>query len=170
MSGESENIKKSLIQILGLDGIYQDVIPCKVNSVSGNLCQCTTLAGEKDLVDVRLSSESDVTNILITPSVGSVVMVGMIDDVNGVVVMYGKIDSIAIHGAQYDGLVRVSDLTTKLNNLENKLNSIISIFNTHVHSGVQTGSGSSAVTPTLITGTITPTNQSEIENTKVKHG
>lgn len=65
------------------------------------------------------------------------------------------------------GMVKVNDILTKLNNLENKVNAIISAFNSHVHTGVTTGAGSSGVTPTSITGTLTPTTKSEIENNKI---
>ena len=61
-------------------------------------------------------------------------------------------------------------MVSKVNTIENKINQIISTFNTHVHSGVTTGGGSSAVTPTTISGTLTNTVVSDLENDKVKHG
>ncbi|MEI8111180.1 MAG: hypothetical protein WCH59_09345 [Chitinophagia bacterium] len=66
------------------------------------------------------------------------------------------------------GLVKVIELTQKLNNLENKVNSLISVFNSHVHTGVTTGAGASGTTPTTVTGTLTPTQRADIENTKIK--
>lgn len=65
------------------------------------------------------------------------------------------------------GLLKVNDVLQKINNLENKVNAIITIFNNHVHTGVTTGAGSSAISPTPISGTLTPTQKSEIENTKI---
>lgn len=65
------------------------------------------------------------------------------------------------------GLVKVNDILTKLNNLENKVNTIISTFNSHTHLGVTTGAGTSGTSPTPITGTLTPTTKSEIENDKI---
>lgn len=76
-------------------------------------------------------------------------------------------EDIVINGGSLGGLVKVIDLTTKLNNLENKVNSIISTFNTHTHTS---GGAGSPTTPPVapISGTLTPTQQSDIENTKIK--
>jgi hypothetical protein len=65
----------------------------------------------------------------------------------------------------------VGELTTKLNNLENKVNDIVAKFNSHTHIlTLSTGTGTAAPTTTKVPGTLTPTEQSEIENDKVKHG
>ena len=66
------------------------------------------------------------------------------------------------------GLVKVVELTQKLNNLESKVNSLITAFNSHVHTGVTTGAGASGTTLTTVTGTLTPTQRADIENTKIK--
>lgn len=66
------------------------------------------------------------------------------------------------------GMVLVIPLTQKLNNLEDKVNDIINQHNTHVHPGVSSGSSSTATTTQLVIGELTPTQQSEIENQKVK--
>lgn len=65
------------------------------------------------------------------------------------------------------GLVKVEQILEKINNLESKVNAIITAFNSHVHTGVTTGAGSSAVSPTQVSGALTPTTKSEIENTKI---
>lgn len=79
-------------------------------------------------------------------------------------------DEIKFNDGALGGLVKVAELTTKLNNLENKVNTLITTFNTHVHTGVTTGPGSSATTPTTVNGTLTPTQQQDIENKKIKQG
>ena len=71
---------------------------------------------------------------------------------------------------QYKGLVINDSLVTKLNNLENKVNDLIMAYNYHTHTGVQTGGGTSGTTPTVITGSLTPTNETELQNQNVKHG
>jgi hypothetical protein len=68
------------------------------------------------------------------------------------------------------GLVKVIELTQKLNALENKVNALITAYNAHVHSGVTTGPGSSGPTPTQVSGTLTPTQRAEIENEKIEQG
>lgn len=66
------------------------------------------------------------------------------------------------------GLVKVIELTNKLNALENKVNDIISKFNSHTHIlTLSTGTGTAAATANPVSGTLTPTNRGDIENTKI---
>jgi hypothetical protein len=84
--------------------------------------------------------------------------------------MVGEIDKIYLNGNDYGGLVEVGNLVTKLNNLENKVNDIIASFNSHTHSGVTVGSGVTGTGTPPVTGNLTPTQKSDIENTTVQHG
>jgi hypothetical protein len=77
---------------------------------------------------------------------------------------------IKLNDGSMGGLVKVIQLTQKLNNLENKVNQLITAYNSHVHTGVTTGPGSSAITPSTVSGTLTPTNRGDIENEKIVHG
>lgn len=66
------------------------------------------------------------------------------------------------------GLVKVIELTKKLNDLENKVNQIISAFNSHTHIlTLSTGTGTAAATASPVSGTLTPTQRGDIENTKI---
>jgi len=71
------------------------------------------------------------------------------------------------NGGTLDGMVKVGDLVTKLNNLENKVNDLVTWSSTHTHTGVTPGPGSTG-TAVGVVGTLTPTQQSELENTKIK--
>ena len=73
-------------------------------------------------------------------------------------------DTITLNDGAYGGLVKVIDLVTKLNNLENKVNSIITAYNAHSHPG------NGLPTASTITGSLIPTNRNDIENTKINHG
>jgi len=78
---------------------------------------------------------------------------------------------IKLNDGAYGGLVKVIDLTTKLNNLENKVNAIIAAFNNHTHIlTLSTGTGTAAPTAAPVSGTLTPTQRADIENTTVKQG
>lgn len=69
-------------------------------------------------------------------------------------------DGVAsINGSEFEGLVKIVDLTTKLNNL-------VTDYNLHTHGGVQTGTGTSGV-PTSATNSFS---KSDYENTNVVHG
>jgi len=64
-----------------------------------------------------------------------------------------------LNGSDYEGIIKIEDLTGKLNDL-------ITEFDTHTHSGVQTGGGVSGVPVTPATAF----NKSDYENESVKHG
>lgn len=69
---------------------------------------------------------------------------------------------------QLGGMVKVAELTQKLNNLENLVNNLITKYNSHTHIlTLSTGTGSAAPTTTTETGTLTPTQRADIENEKV---
>ncbi len=66
------------------------------------------------------------------------------------------------------GLVKVIQLTQKLNNLENLVNDLIAKYNSHTHIlTLSSGTGTAAPTATTETQTLTPTQRGDIENTKI---
>ena len=166
MSLDSEIVKG--LDKLALKHIHNPSFVCTVSAVSlaDLTCTCTPVNGDADLLDVRLISQS-ANGFLILPSVDSIVIVSSIDNRTYYVSMFSEVDEIQLNGDTYDGLVKVGDLVTKLNNLENKVNAIITAYNAHIH--VETGA-STAPTVSLVVGTLTPTVQANIENTTVKHG
>lgn len=71
------------------------------------------------------------------------------------------------------GLVKVIELTQKLNNLENLVNGLITKYNSHTHTVATTGTataqtGTAAPTSATETQTLTPTQRADIENELVK--
>ena len=152
---------------------------CKVNSVdtSERTCEVTPLNGKADLFDVRFQAELSLTEgLFIEPKVNSTVLVAFINSIQAAVVMCSEIENIYIdtqgdtvfNGGQNDGMVKVGDLVTKLNNLENKVNDLVTWSATHTHTGVTPGPGSTGTAVGII-GTLTPTQQSDLENTKIQH-
>lgn len=76
-------------------------------------------------------------------------------------------DLVEFNGGQLGGMVKVIDLTQRLNLIENKLNEFIITYNTHTHNVTAIGSPTGpAILP--VTGTVTPTKRSDIENSKIK--
>ena len=97
--------------------------------------------------------------LLQIPEIGSTVFI-----VDGIIVGYSDLSELWLRGNQFEGLVKVTELVTKLNNLENKVNSLLTAYNAHTHAS----SGAPPV-PT-VTGSLTPTTQNDLENPLVKHG
>jgi hypothetical protein len=78
-----------------------------------------------------------------------------------------KCDKVIFNDGLLGGMVKVDDLTTKLNNLEDKYNSLLQILQTI--SIPLAPSGTYPFAPLFITETpLTPTNKTELENEKIK--
>ena len=122
-----------------------------------------------------------------TPSIGSVVTVTLFNDYSGYISSFGKVSAISLaKGSEnYGGIVKIAELTTKLNNLENTVTNLISnmekltnMYNQHTHTyinsiGVPTPTG--PVLPPDVylepePDFLTPTEISDYENPVVVHG
>jgi Tfp pilus assembly protein PilX len=77
---------------------------------------------------------------------------------------------IKFNDGSFDGLVKVKELTDKINALENLLNGFINIYNTHTHTASSFGAPTT-VPSAIESQSINPiTQQSDIENDKITHG
>lgn len=99
-----------------------------VKSVTGNLCDVEI--GNIVIPDVRIraSELDDAGEMLVTPKIGSAVILGSLSgDLSQLVVLrVDHIESIIINGGKLGGLVNIEQLTDKINELVNT-------FNTHTH-------------------------------------
>ena len=92
----------------------------EVKSVSGSTC--TVDIGGVELADVRLTALPGETDILITPKVGSHVVLADLEGGtlrNLCVVQYGEVEQIQLNGGSNDGLVKIRELENNLNQLKN---------------------------------------------------
>lgn len=165
------------------------LFPATVKSVDGHTC--TIAIGDMELTNVRLRSviNTETDKVIITPAVGSVVLVA---DLSGldyrelVVLGYSEpqkvdisigqttisidSDGVAMNGGNLDGLVKIEALTSKLNDL-------VGWCKNHTHGGVITavsgGSGAPAIgtTGNSAPPTTQPANfsQTDYEDTNIKH-
>lgn len=146
---------------------------------------CTIMLEDLELTDVRLRSvlNSEDNKILITPKKNSIVLVA--DLSHGemrelVVVQYSEVEKmeicigestievsdgdITINGGENNGLVKIAELT-------NKLNELVNVFNNHTHSVTGNDSlGAPIVANAMITtSTAPPFAKDDYEDTKVTH-
>ena len=101
-----------------------------VRKVDGVLCDVEL--GNITVPDVRLraSEASEAGQLLITPAIGSAVIVGSLsgDLTQLVVLAIDRAESITINGGKLGGLINIEPLTQKINEL-------IQTFNSHTHQG-----------------------------------
>jgi hypothetical protein len=165
----SKELRDSLRTLTKANGnAYSKV--CTVDSVDlVNLtCYCIPINDDADITEVRLMANID-NGFLLIPEVNSIVVVSFLSDSSAYVSLVSKVSEIQLNGTNYDGLVRVQELTDKLNNLENKLNDLITACSTQVVTLAPSGTFPLASFFTTVTPLI-PTQQIEIENITVKQG
>lgn len=189
MAGDRE-IKEAIRHLSGTHG--QDsvhILECEVTAVNeaGRTCDAETVSGNSvvQFSGVRLMPGVG-DGILAVPAVGSQIIVAHTKRIKPFVLQFAEVDKwvlisgsslievkdgkITLNDGAFDGLVKVGELTTKLNNLENKVNALLTAYNSHTHTGVTTGGGTTGATASLVTGTLTPTQQADIENDTIVHG
>lgn len=168
----SAQIARVIRQIAG-NGGGPAVFPAEVKSVEGETC--TVLVGELEVPDVLLTpaDEGASGKLVITPKQGSMVTVA---DLSGgdlrhlAVVHWGEVekitltaDSIELNGGNLGGMVKIEELTQKLN-------ALVNAFNNHTHQVATTGTAAAQ------SGTAAPVmspaqtfNASDYEDDKIKH-
>ena len=157
-------IRQLIKQIAGQPGDL--FVTGQVKAVDGD--QCTVVVGAETFEGVLLTPlvDDDDTKILITPKVGSTVLVADLSEGQRrllQVVVFSAVQSITINGGELGGLVNVDDLVTKLN-------ALVSTFNQHTHAVSTTGTaaaqtGTAAAVVTLADSFIA----SDFQDEKIKH-
>lgn len=99
-----------------------------------------------------------------------------IDDSTGEINVWAQgdihIDSkshIIINQGKNEGMIKIRELTQKLNQLVSEIETLRNTFNTHTHSGVQSGPGTTAPPITRDDQPISQFNQEDYENTLITH-
>jgi len=143
---------------------------CTIDSVDLTTltCYCVPLNDDADIINVRLMANID-NGFLLIPEVNSIVVVSFLSDSSAYISLVSKVSEVHLNGKNFDGLVKINDLVEKLNNLKNKVNTIISIYNAHTH--VASSLGTPTTTPVApVTGTLTPTIKADLENITILQG
>ena len=117
--------------IKGIGGKDITLVQGIVTAVNGNTC--SVRIGMLEIPDVRLrASESErEAELLIVPKVGSAVLMGSLSgDMSQLAVLtVDEVESITINGGKLGGLINIEPFIQALN-------SLITAFNSHKHTGV----------------------------------
>ena len=147
----------TLIKQASSGGSRVTILQGIVKEVSG--VTCTVEIGSLTVSDVRLraSEKQEETQILITPAIGSAVILASLsgDMTNLVVVAVDVAESITINGGKLGGLINIEALTAKLNEL-------IQVFNSHTH----TAPNGPTTPPTTSANQL---QRKDYEDEKIKH-
>ena len=172
-------IIESIIKMVGLHKVDQVVyLDATVKSVDAKkrTCDCVVVSGhtEYDLPGCKLMATVD-DGLLIEPVKNSTVKLIFSQNIEPCVIQYSEIENITIdaktlikfNDGSFGGLVKIKELTDKINTLEKDLNTLKNIFATWIPLA-------ETVLKTSITAwsgqRITTTKVSDLENERVVHG
>ena len=176
----SKEIKEAIKSIAGVHGMM--FVMGRVESVGEETCS-VKIADRIVINDVRLNASADgnADNILIKPTVGSMVMMA---DLSGgelrslVVISFSALESmtvkfegdVVINDGENEGMVKVVKLTEKLNAIEEDINSLKKIFSASWVPVVYDGGASlKAASASWAAQILKKTSKEDIENPKIKH-
>lgn len=175
----SKEIKELLKDIVG--GNCLPLVIGEVVSVESETCT-VRVAGRVTVGDVRLNASADGNdgNILVKPVVGSIVLMS---DLSGgdlrelVVTAWSEIDTVTvklkgdviINGGGNEGIVKVIELTKKLNNIEKDINVLKNKFLSWVPTVYDGGAALKALATDWASQQLMETQQKDIEDERIKH-
>lgn len=175
----SKEIKEAIKSIAGVPGMM--FVMGRVESVGEETCS-VKIADRIVINDVRLNASADgnADNILIKPTVGSMVLMA---DLSGgelrslVVISFSALESmtvkfagdVVINGGENEGLVKVVPLKDRLNAIENDINSLKQVFSLWGPIVYDGGASLKAASASWAAQPLKSTNKEDIENPKIKH-
>lgn len=142
-------------------------------------CIVSPTDGGPDILDVNFEADSGSSTskgFYVVPSVGSLVIVTFLNKEDSFISAWTNIDKVIAKQGEWvfndganGGIAKTPELTDRFNNLENKVNELITYINSHVHTSAAPGSPTTSPVPLYTGGNLTPTVRSDIENEDVKH-
>ncbi len=179
-------IKRKIRAIQGKGGPV--ALIAKVESTDGDTCTCSI--GDLKLTDVRLRAvvNGEDSQLLVTPKKGSYVT--LLDLSGGdlrqtEVIAFSEIEKIEIktsgdiaidcdgtitlNGGDNHGLVKIKELTQKLNAIEKDINKIKGVFANWAPSPQDGGAALCSAAKTWASSTLKLTDQNDYEDTKITH-
>lgn len=164
MNGIREAVRKIMENKIG----DEKAMLCTVVSVSGSTCNVTTLDTEVNLFDVRLQT-SAANGVLLTPKVGSIVVVNPITDFEFVVIMFSEIDAIKLLDGSFGGLTKTQELKTQLDKTNDVVQAIVDTLQQWTPVSNDGGAALKAFFPTKLLAKVVG-DYSNIENSLIQHG
>ena len=150
----------------GTLSLYQGI----VESVEGTTC--TVVIDGLAVPDIRLraTTTDDDMELLITPAVGSGVIVGSLTGgyEQLVILSVDRADQIIINGGHHGGLVLVNELTRKLNSLEKELNDLKEVMSTWTPIPQDGGASLKSAVLSWAGQKLRKTQACDLENPKIK--
>lgn len=169
----TEDLRSYFRHLSGVDAIPVPIFGT-VTAVDEDDMSCTVAPlGEDEgieYLEVSLMSEHSENGMYYKPVIDSLVIIAPMNETRYYVAMYSEIEEVWLRGSEHGGLVKVSELVDKLNNIENDINDLKTVFSTWVPVPNDGGAALKGAAATWYGAQLTPTEIADIENEKVLHG
>jgi hypothetical protein len=170
----SSKIKELIKKIAGTEVSAALIFSAEVVSVEGETCKIDYAGLHLSDVNLAAVSNASVQNLLITPKVGSIVMVADLSNGDKRIlnlVSWSEIDSIRINGGTLGGLVKVNELKTQLAKVTKRLDDVISALKNGVPATGAADGGSAYKTSVVsyLNAITDKENYANIEDPKITH-
>jgi hypothetical protein len=172
MSVQVTDIRQAIQALSGLNDLQYEGVVCNVSDIdlATFTCTCTPIDGSAEFYEVLLNADADKGFTLI-PKDGSVVIIQQTSQANAYLTMVSKVDQVYIAGDANGGLVKVNDLVSKLNRIENDINVLKLVFSTWVPVASDGGAALKVAAATWFAQQLIPiTTANDLQNNTVKHG
>jgi hypothetical protein len=164
--------------ILGtVTAVNEDERTCDVESVNGDATVTFTgvqlMAGVNDGMLLIPAIDSQVQITYSNNTVPYVTLYSQLDKIIYIADSYGiEISSggVVLNNGEYGGLVKVEDVVSKLNNLENDINTLKQVFSAWSPVSNDGGAALKTAAATWYAQQLTQTVKGDLENTTVTHG
>ena len=147
--------------------LYQGI----VTQVSDLTCEVEIDGLSVPDVRLRASTEVDGAQLILRPAVGSAVIVGSLTgDLDQLVLLsMDRADEVIINGGKLGGLVKIAELTDKINLLERELNDLKSALGRWTPVKSDGGAALKLAISPWSAKQLSLTRRGDFEDTKVKH-
>lgn len=171
-SKEKNEIKSALTEFVKQNSDSNDSLVCTVKSYDSatKTCYCVPVADFADIQQVRINPDVNKKGLIVFPKLNSVVLVSFLSDSSAYISMFSEIDEMRLGGDQYGGIAKTEPIATSLNNLENKVNALITAITAWTPVPNDGGAALKVALTSWLSSTVSPTMLSTITNDTIKHG
>lgn len=168
----NRDLQQAIRKLSGFEDLGFESKACTVSNINTTdyTCDCTPIDGSADYLGIIYNADAK-KGFVLEPKDGSIVVITVTSDTTGFVSMVSEVNQIYLNGDNEGGIVKVSDLVDRINDIKDVVNDLITKYNTHTHIlTLSAGTGTAAATTTTEPDTIPNTTVNELQNNKVKHG
>ncbi|MCP4503695.1 MAG: hypothetical protein GY822_27520 [Deltaproteobacteria bacterium] len=145
---------------------------CKVTKVDTDLMTCNVQPIDESapILKVRLIAGATESPLVCIPKVDSMVVVTFLNEANAYVAMFSDIETVAIRGDKFGGLIKIEELKKQLDVVTSRIDTVYDAIKNAVPISQDGGVGLQKTMVAKLSTQLETENFDNIENELVKHG